>query len=129
MDEKIKQKLLMLILILYLLAAVIYFSSNLIQDKNDNILLRDYGTITKCEIISYTQGDIGVRGPKKGYYNRCQYKIGNSIHHCYIFTSKKPFPINTKITLKYFQKKNGKIIIQFPTDSKYDEYGFNDYGY
>ena len=89
-----------------------------------------YGVDTECVIVAYQSGSIGVREKINGYRNQCQYFIGDSIHYCYVFTSIKPLPLYTKLKMRYLQKKNRKIVIDFPDEYKeeYKEYGFNDYG-
>ena len=101
------------------------------EDKHERELLQEKGIYTECVVIAYGEGRIGVRGPKKGFFNKCQYSIGNSIHYCYIFTTVKPLPFNEKIELKYFQFDDGRVTITFPdsVNEKYREYGFNDYGH
>lgn len=120
----------------FVISSLIFFSIlpsylifQLIQNKKDQNALLNYGTLTECTVVAYTEGKSGIRGPKKGFYNKCQYNINDSLHYCYIFTSKKPLPSGSKISLKYYQKRNKSVIIDFPDTKKYNEYGFNDYGY
>jgi hypothetical protein len=119
-------KLLYVFVPMALLLSYYYFTTDY-EEK----LLQTKGTNTECIVIAYGEGKMGVRGPKKGYMNKCQYYIGDSIHHCYIFTTAKPLPFYEKIKLKYFQLKDGSVKIDFPDteEEKYKEYGFNDYGY
>ena len=107
-----------------LLLSYFYFT-----DEYSNKMLKERGTDTECVVIAFREGKSGVRGPKKGYYNKCQYIIDDSIHYCYVFTTIKPLPFYTKILVRYYQKKDGTIKIDFPEAYKYKEYGFNDYGY
>jgi hypothetical protein len=100
------------------------------EDNHDRKLMREQGVDTECVTVSYREGHTGQRGHKKGYHNQLMYYIGDSAHYCYVFTSVKPLPY-MKIKVRYLQKKDGKVIINFPVEykEKYKEYGFNDYGY
>jgi len=111
---------------LALLLSYYYF-----KNESENKLFWKQGIDTECIVIAYGEERTGVRGPRKGYYNKCRYFINDSIHYCYIFTTVKPLPVNEKIKLKYFQANDGRIRIDFPNTEKekYKEYGFNDYGY
>jgi len=113
------------------LPLIFLISCFLLEDAYNAKLMRSQGVDTECVMIAYGEGSIGSRSPKKGYKNQFQYFIGDSIHYCYVFTSKKPLPFDMKLKVRYLQKKNGRVIINFPVEYKemYKEYGFNDYGY
>lgn len=93
--------------------------------------MQQQGINTECVMVAYEEGRTGQRGPKQGYYNQFAYHISDSIHYCYVFTSIKPLPFDTKLKVRYLQKKDGKVTISFTIEYKeeYKEYGFNDYGY
>jgi len=109
---------------LALLLSYYYF-----EREYDDKLLREKGVSTECVVIAYMEGKMGARGPKKGWYNKCQYFIEDEVHYCHIFTTKKPLPFHTKILVRYYLRENGTVRIDFPESYKYEEYGFNDYGY
>ncbi|GHV44478.1 hypothetical protein FACS1894180_5870 [Bacteroidia bacterium] len=118
-----------------LLATLLFLSFILlpviIEDEHNRKLMREQGIDTECVMIAYSEGRTGQRGPKFGYSNQFMYYIGDSIHYCYVFTSVKPLPFDMKLKVRYLQKKNGKVTINFSDKYKeqYKEYGFNDYGY
>ncbi|MDR0828885.1 MAG: hypothetical protein LBN95_02075 [Prevotellaceae bacterium] len=103
----------------------------ILKDNYNRKLMCEQGVDTECVMTAYGEGRTGVRGPKKGYSNQFMYYIGDSIHYCYVFTSVKPLPFDMRLKVRYLQKKDGTIIINFPDEYKetYKEYGFNDYGY
>ena len=109
-----------------LLLAYIYYDG-----EREEKLIQNQGVDTECIMIAFSEGRTGQRGPKKGYYNQFQYYIGDSIRYCYVFTSVKPLPSGIKLNVRYLQRKDGKVTINFPDEYKkiYKEYGFNDYGY
>ena len=109
-----------------MLVLFVFFSS-----EYDEKLMREQGVDTECVTIAYGEGRTGFRAPQKGYFNQCAYYIGDFIHYCYVFTSVKPLPSGMKFKVRYLQKKDGKVTINFPDEYKeqYKEYGFNDYGY
>jgi hypothetical protein len=119
-------KFLYVLIPLGLLLLYVYYS-----DESDEKLMQQQGINTECVMVAFGEGRTGQRGPKKGYNNQFAYHIGDSIHYCYVFTSIKPLPFDTKLKVRYLQKKNGKVTIRFPAEYKeqYKEYGFNDYGY
>lgn len=119
-------KFLYVLIPLGLLLLYVYYSG-----ESDEKLMQQQGIDTKCVMVAYGEGRTGQRGPKQGYYNKFAYHIGDSIHYCYVFTSIKPLPFDTKLKVRYLQKKDGKVTIRFPAEYKeqYKEYGFNDYGY
>ena len=119
------------LLLVALLFLAIILLPNIIESKNNENLMCTQGVDTECVMIVYGEGRTGQRGPKQGYYNQFAYYIGDSIHYCYVFTSIKPLPFNMKLKVRYLQKKDGKVMINFPDEYKdlYKEYGFNDYGY
>ena len=103
----------------------------ILEDEHNRKLMREQGVDTECVTIAYGEGRTGFRAPQKGYFNQCAYYIGDFIHYCYVFTSVKPLPSGMKLKVRYLQKKDGKVTINFPDEYKeqYKEYGFNDYGY
>lgn len=132
MNNTIKSKDFFLKILLYVFVPMtLMLSYEAIKSGYEDKLWREQGTDTESVVVAYREGKMGVRGVKKGYYNACQYFIGDSIRNCYIFTTTKPLPLNEKIKVKYFQFKDGRIRIGFPNEvkEKYREYGFNDYGY
>ena len=106
------------------------FFNTLYEDK----LFRENYLETECVVIEVFKSRTGVRGPKYGYDNKCQYYIGDNVHYCQIFTSIKYLPIGEEITVQYYQftkgRKKGRVHIRFSEEMKlkYHEYGFNDYG-
>ncbi|MDR0828884.1 MAG: hypothetical protein LBN95_02070 [Prevotellaceae bacterium] len=129
-EKKIKKRRTMIIYIFIFLSMPAYLFTQCMKDSKEEKMLQNYGVNTKCQVFAYAEGKSGVRGPKQGYYNKCWYIIGDSVHYCWIFTSKKHLP-DVKIALRYVVLKNGKVKINFPETevNKYKEYGFNDYGY
>ncbi len=119
-------KFLYVLIPLGLLLLYVYYSS-----ESDEKLMQQQGIDTTCVMVAYGEGRTGQRGPKQGYYNQFAFYIGDSIHYCYVFTSIKPLPFDTKLNVKYLQKKDGVVTIKFSAEykEKYKEYGFNDYGY
>jgi len=109
-----------------LLLLYLYFSG-----ENEDKLMREEGINTECVMVAYSEGQSGVRGPKKGYNNKFEYNIGNAIYRCFVFTSVKPLPLGLKLKVRYLKTKEGKVRINFPDEYEeaYKEYGFNDYGY
>ena len=112
---------------LFLFGLVYIFFSGLHDEK----MMREHGVDTECVMDAYGKGSTGTRERKEGYVNRFVYQIGDSIHHCYVFTSIKPLPFGLKLQVRYLVKKDGSVTIDFPDEyeEKYKEYGFNDYGH
>ena len=118
-------RLLYLFIPLGLLLMHYYFRGNYYEK-----MLLENGVNTVCVPFAYAKGKMGVNGPKKGYYNQCKYFIGDRIHYCYVFTTKKPLSSDLKIIVRYYMENGKVVILEYPESDKYDEeYGFNDYGY
>ncbi|MDR0828524.1 MAG: hypothetical protein LBN95_00220 [Prevotellaceae bacterium] len=121
--EKIKGLLFSLIIVLCFFAvllsreAILYNRNNKEAEINFEILGRD----TEGTIIGYKEGYSGFKGPKKGYYNLVKFCTEDSIVYRNMWTSKEPIFNGTKVMIRYYIDKTGKLRIKYTDFEKFKD--------